>query len=609
MCARCASLWGEASQFKKKTYGFFWGKKGKERIIAAEKAKRIEKLEKLGITFGSFLRQHIGWEDVGGYKDVKEEIEDSIILPLEREDLAKIYGLKPVKGVLLFGPPGCGKTLLMRALAHQLDFFLLYIKSSDILSKWYGESEKRISELFKIARQVAPCIIFFDEIDSIGKKRYEYASSDTITSRLLSLFLYELDGISSNQNIIIVGSTNAPEVLDYALIRPGRLDKIIYVPPPDASAREEIFKIHSAGRPLSKDIDYATLAKLTERYSGADIANICEDVARLVAKESMKTGITKEITMQDFLKSIKRMRPSITFSMIERYEKFKLDYERRSLEVLNKDIKEKVMWEDVCGLEEAKKILIEAVEIPLKHFEILHKYGAKQLKGILLFGPSGCGKTMLAKAAANKLDATFVNVSGSDIFKTGYENAVNIIKESFYRAMENAPAILCMDDIDSIASSRGIADDPSLRKVVSEILIRMDGLQTLEKVVILATTNRPEAIDPSLLRPGRFDKVVYIPLPTEEVRAQIFRIHLNKIPLDPNVTLEKMSSLTKGYSGADIVYICNEAKMRLIRGELENASVKRLTLEDFNQILEKIKPSVTQEQLQKYQAFMEKYGR
>jgi SpoVK/Ycf46/Vps4 family AAA+-type ATPase len=356
MCDRCDKLLGAANPFRKITYNVFFGRKAAERLVAAKKAEQVEKLEKLGIVLGSYLKQNIGWEDVGGYDDIKEEIEDSIIMPLERKDLAKTYNLKPVKGVLMFGPPGCGKTLLMRALSNQIDFFLLYIKTSDILSKFYGDSEKKVSELFKLARTVAPCIIFFDEIDSIGKKRYENVGGDTITPRLLSLFLYEMDGIASNQDIIVVGSTNAPEALDNALIRPGRLDKIIYIPPPDTHAREEIFKIHLAGRPMAKDIDYKKLAELTERYSGADIANICEDVARSVAKEAVKTGQVREIAMEDLLKGLKRMRTSITFSMLERYDRFKLDYERRSLRALNEDAKETISWEDICGLEEAKRI-------------------------------------------------------------------------------------------------------------------------------------------------------------------------------------------------------------------------------------------------------------
>ncbi len=609
MCERCDKLLGTANPFRKVTYRVIWGRKSSERLVAAKKAEQVEKLEKLGIVLGSYLRQNVEWEDVGGYEDTKEEIEDSIILPLERKDLAKTYNLKPVKGILMFGPPGCGKTLLMRALSSHIDFYLLYIKTSDILSKFYGDSEKKVSELFKLARDVAPCIIFFDEIDSIGKKRYENVGSDTITPRLLSLFLYEMDGVASSQDIIVVGSTNVPETLDNALTRPGRLDKIIYIPPPDTHAREEIFKIHLAGRPIAKDMNYKKLAELTERFSGADIANLCEDVARLVAKESLKTGKEREIDMLDLLKALKRTKTSVTFSMLERFEKFKVDYERRSLQALNEDVKETINWEDVCGLEEAKRILIEAVETPLKHPELLHKYGVKQLKGILLFGPSGCGKTMLAKAAAHELDSAFIKVSGSDLFRSRYENAVNVIKEGFYRAMENAPAILCMDEIDSIASSRGASEDPEIRKVVSEVLVRMDGFQALEKVVVLATTNKPEAVDPSLLRPGRFDKVVYIPLPSEETRKQMFERQMKGMPVEPSVTLDLLSSLTKGYSGADIFYICNEAKMSLVRAELRDAPSKCLTLEDFSQILGKIRPSVTEEQLEKCQDFMEKYGR
>ncbi len=582
-------------------------------MLAADRAKEIEKLENLGLRLsedGLFVegKGEIGWEEVGGYEDIKREIEESIVLPLKRPDLAEVYRLRPVKGVLLFGPPGCGKTLLMRALSHRLDFPLIYIKCSDIMSKWYGESDQRVSEVFESAGQIAPCILFFDEIDSLGRKRYDL-SSDTVTPRLLSLMLYEMDGISSTNEVIVIGSTNAPEALDHALLRPGRLDKLIYVPPPDAPARAEIFKIHLAGKPLAKTIDYKKLARSTERYSGADIANVCEEVARLAAEEVMKTGKIKEITHQDILTVLKKMRASITFTTLETYDRFRLDYERRSILAPNKSTKEEIRWEDVCGLEETKIDLAEAIELPIIHPELLIKYGIKHLKGVLLFGPTGCGKTMLVRAVANKLDVTLVNISGSDLAKSRDKDASRVIKESFYRAKENPPAIVCMDEIDSVTASHRSSEVFSRRKAISEILIQMDGIGELKNVVTVATTNRPEAVDPALLRPGRFDKVIYIPLPDGRTRKQIFQAHLKNISLAPDISVEKLSSLTKGYSGADIVYICHEAKMSLIRAELGKNSKEYVTFEDFDQILKKIKPSVNERQLQKHHTFLKEYGR
>ncbi|MEM3305626.1 MAG: AAA family ATPase, partial [Saccharolobus sp.] len=305
----------------------------------------------------------ITWNDIGGYEDVKKEIREYIELPLKNKDVAIKYGLRPPKGILLFGPPGCGKTLMMRALANEAKLNFIYVNISDIMSKWYGESEARLRELFNNARKNSPCILFFDEIDTIGVKR-ESHTGDSVTPRLLSLMLSEIDGLHSDDGVIIVGSTNVPQLLDKALLRAGRFDKMIYLGPPDKAARKQILEIHCRGKPLANDVDFDKIAEMTERYSGADLANLCQEAARKVAAEAIEKGVDRKITMNDFIELIKKYKPSITLQMIEDYEKFRLDFERsvRKGEEEN-ELEEKLTLDDIGGYNEIKTELREILEL------------------------------------------------------------------------------------------------------------------------------------------------------------------------------------------------------------------------------------------------------
>ncbi|MFH1285501.1 MAG: AAA family ATPase [Candidatus Micrarchaeota archaeon] len=573
-------------------------------IIKAEKASRFSKfgLEDLSTSAGGE-----SLKSIGGYEDVKKELVEAIIWPLKRKELASAYGLKPPNGILLFGPPGCGKTMLMRALSREMDIGFYYVKCSELLSEWYGETEKNITELFAIARKNAPCVLFFDEIDSIGKERGSY-SSDDIAPRLLSLFLTELDGFKSGKNVIIVGATNVPQQLDKALIRPGRFDKIIYMQTPDKKSRAEIFKRYLKKLPLAKDINFEKLAEKTARYSGADIANVCRESAREAAREALDADAVVPVSMEHILGMLKRFKPSISLAMLDEYEQFKLDFERRGGESKKEEDKEKkVSWGDVIGLGDVKQALLEAIEIPLLHEELIEQYKVKPSKGLLLFGPPGCGKTMIVKAAANEINVTFIAISGAELLKRGYDGAVGMIREQFNRARENAPAIIFIDEVESVAPSRERHSSQLLEGVVAQLLNEMDGVKELKKVMLIGATNKPGMIDSALMRPGRFDKVMFIPPQDEEGRKGIFEKNLEGIPLG-DTNFEKLAKITEGYSGADIASICQEAKMRLVRERVKGKEKVELEQEYLEKIISRRKPSITVEQLREYLEFVKKYG-
>jgi len=533
--------------------------------------------------------EKITWDMIGGYDDVKREIREYIELPLKHRDLAKKYGLRLPKGILLFGPPGCGKSLMMRALANEAKINFIYVNVSDIMSKWYGESESRLRELFANARKNAPCILFFDEIDTIGVKR-ESHTGDSVTPRLLSLMLSEIDGLQSEEGVIIVGSTNVPHLLDKALLRAGRFDKLIYIGVPDKKSRKEIFQIHCKGKPIAEDVDFDKLAEMTERFTGADIANVCQEVARLAAVEALETGTERKITSQDFIKVIKRYKPSVTLQMLDEYEKFRMDYERkfRGPEIPEDDT-EKITLDDIGGYYQVKKELYELLEIQLKYSNLMEQMRIPPIRGILLYGPPGVGKTMMAKALAKTLNVKLIMLSGAEILYKGYEGAVNAVKEVFNRARENKPAILLLDELDAIAPRReNLKSEAS--KVVNQLLTEMDGIRSLKEVVVIGTTNRIEDIDPALKRPGRFDRIIYMPLPNKEEREDILQKYVGKEECK-EVHCDKIAEMTEGYSGADLAAIAREAKLKVLREIIKGNVNRKLTYEDLVEALKIIKPS------------------
>lgn len=511
------------------------------------------------------------FEMVGGLSDVKSDIKESMIIPLMRKDVTSRFGLEPPKGILLFGPPGCGKTMLMKALANELGVEMISVKCSDLMSKWYGESEGKVADLFKTARERSPCILFMDEIDAIAKRRDLY-SADDVSPRLLSIMLSDMDGLDKSSGVIVVATTNKPEMIDPAMMRPGRLDKIIYVPPPDYSERSDVIKVHLFGKPVAPDIDLNEIAKKTERFSGADLANLVREAATVAMKRSMMTNVPSLIAMEDFRAIMPRIKPSISLRTIEEYERMKLDFERKMHQVQRAERKVLVKWDDVGGLLDVKKALREYVELPLTKPELMEEYKLKTGRGILLFGPPGCGKTHIMRAASNELNVPIQIVNGPELVSALAGQSEAAIRDILYRARENSPSIVFFDEIDAIASKDSMKT-PEVSRAVSQFLTEMDGIKPKDRVIIVATTNRPQILDPALLRPGRFDKIFYVPPPDLKARADIFRIQLKGVPTDGEIDVDLLALGTEGYSGADIASIVDEAKLIALREQLRNEQI------------------------------------
>ena len=577
----------------------------KERMISAK--EKLKTFGKFGLQDMSLGGGESGLEDFGGYGDVKKELEDSILLPLQSKELASAYGLRPPSGILMFGPPGTGKTMLMRALAKELDFRMYYVKSSDILSQWFGESEKNISEIFSKARANAPAILFFDEIDSIGKKRTA-GGMDDVTPRVLSVLLQEMDGLkeAKAKPVIVVGATNIPNKLDFALMRPGRFDKIIYMHLPDREARKEIFKVHMRKLPVAPDIDYEKLAAKSERFSGADIKNVVTEALGIAANEAKREKKIIPINMGHLLYVLEHTKPSTTFAQLEDYDEFRTDFERslsgpEKMEVEEKVGKKEVRWEDVADLGDVKQAFREAIEIPLLHPKLFKEFKVTPIKGILMFGPPGCGKTLIARAAANELDITFLLLSGAQLMKRGYTQAMGVIKETFNRARENPPSVIFIDEIETIAPSR----EQGRVEITGQFLTEMDGIRGLKGVVIVGATNRPAMLDPAILRPGRFDKIIYVHPPDELGREELFKIHLGEFA--KGLDLGKLASFSEGFSGADIASVAQEVKMYLLKEKLGGKDAK-VNTDVVIAFLSHRRPSITHQLLMEYERFIQEYG-
>jgi transitional endoplasmic reticulum ATPase len=517
-----------------------------------------EEVEKVG--------PRITYEDIGGLSAEIKKVREMIELPMKHPELFERLGVEAPKGVLLYGPPGTGKTLLAKALASETNAHFQTLSGPEIMSKYYGESEEKLRQLFKTAEENAPSIILIDEIDSIAPKREEVTGE--VERRVVAQMLALMDGMETRGKVVVIAATNRPDSIDPALRRPGRFDREIEIGVPNRQSRLEVLQIHTRGMPLSKDVNQEKLADVTHGFVGADLAALAREAAiraiRRVLPEidlevesiPVETLNKIEVNNDDFLAALREMDPSAMREVM--------------VESPN------VHWDDIGGLADVKQQLIESVEWPLTYAKLFEYMDAKAPRGILLYGPPGTGKTMLAKAVATESQANFISIKGPEFLSKWVGESEKAVRETFRKARQAAPSVVFLDEIDSIAPSRGGASSDShvAERVISQILTELDGLESLNSVMVIAATNRPDIIDPALLRPGRFDRLIEIGLPDELARQQILKIHMAKKPLAEDIKVEELAKLTEKYSGADLGAVVNEAVMLAIREYVQNGSCK-----------------------------------
>ncbi len=523
----------------------------------------------------------ISYEDIGGLRNEVQKVREMIELPLRHPEIFERIGIEAPKGVLLFGPPGTGKTLLAKAVANETNASFYSISGPEIMSKFYGESEARLREVFKEAEQNAPSIIFIDEIDSIAPKREEV--SGDVEKRVVSQLLTLMDGLQSRGKIVVIGATNRPNALDPALRRPGRFDREIEIGIPDEQGRLEVLQIHTRGMPLT-DVDLQSIARVTHGFVGADLEALSKEAAmrslrRILPEINLEQSrIPAEIlnkikvTRSDFDDALKDVQPSAM----------------REVSIQRPSVK----WQDIGGLEQVKDELAEAIEWPLKHADLFTQADVQPPKGILLYGPPGTGKTMIAKAVATNSEANFISVKGPELLSKWVGESEKGVREIFRKARQAAPCVVFFDELDAIAPRRGGSEGDShvTERVISQMLTEMDGLEDLKGVVVIGATNRPDIIDEALLRPGRFDRILEVPVPDKEARRQILQIHAKKKPIDPSVSLDRLVEMTNGYTGADIAAFVNAAAMSAIREHVSKSKDPlRISVKHFEAAAQKVK--------------------
>ena len=533
----------------------------------------------------------VNYEDIGGLRNEINKVREMIELPLRHPEIFEKLGVEAPKGILLYGPPGTGKTLLAKAVANESSAHFISISGPEIMSKFYGESEARLREIFKEAKEKSPTIIFIDEIDSIAPKREEVTGE--VERRVVSQLLSLMDGLEGRGKVIVIAATNRPNAIDPALRRPGRYDREIEIKVPDKIGREEILAIHSREMPLDEDVDIDELASKTHGYVGADLEGLCKEGAMKTLRRLLpdmkfdEEKISSEflenvrVIMDDFNKALREITPS---AMREVY-----------IETPDVD------WEEIGGLDTIRKEIQEAVEWPLKYPDAYEKIGYAMPKGVMLHGPSGTGKTLIAKAVAKESGANFISVRGPELLSKWVGESERGIREVFRRARQASPCVIFFDELDSLAPLRGGGDGSQVsERVVSQLLTEIDGVQSLDSVLVLAATNRIDMIDPALLRAGRFDKLLYIGQPEKEAREKILKIHSKGKPLSNDVNMAKIAELTEGFSGADLASVVNTAVSSVLQNFVskynpeeakEHIKEAIVTMNDFESAVRKVKTS------------------
>jgi len=527
-------------------------------------------------TVKTIAGKQITYDDVGGLDDELKRIREMVELPLKHPELFERLGIGAPKGVLLYGPPGTGKTLIAEAVANESGATLFSVRGPEIIGQYYGQSEERLREIFKEASENTPSIIFLDEIDSIAPNRDSV--SGEVERRVVAQLLTLMDGLGDRGNVIVVAATNREDSIDPALRRPGRFDREIEIGIPGRKARSDILEVHMRGMPLTEDVSLDALSSMTQGFVGADLAALCREAAMKCVRTHMKdldldkpipNSILEDmkVSMSDFKDALGDVEPSGMREVLVEIPK--------------------VTWEDVGGLEEVRAQIDEAF-VPEEGNQSYERLGIEPAKGVLLYGPPGTGKTLIAKAVANSAGANFITVNGPEMASKWLGESERAIRQIFKRAKQMAPCIIFFDELDSIAPIRGSGDGSAWERVVAQMLTSMDGVESLNNVMVMAATNRPDMIDPALLRPGRFDKLILVGKPDADARERILSVHTRRMPLK-DVDLRRIAEMTDGYVGADLAALCREAGLTAYRQDPDSQFV---SMEHFESALGRISPSV-----------------
>lgn len=586
-------------------------------IVLITEATLIELRKKPVQGYEKAARGVTTYEDIGGLGAEIMRVREMIELPMKHPELFGHLNIEPPKGVILYGPPGTGKTLIAKAVANESGASFHYIAGPEIVGKFYGESEERLRKIFEDAAQDAPSVIFIDEIDSIAPKRENVTGE--VERRVVAQLLTLLDGMVERGQVVVIGATNRVDAIDPALRRPGRFDREIHIGVPDTKDRYEILQIHTRGMPIERDgeteeageveieVDEAALererkektnkylmylAERTQGFVGADLLALVQEAAMRCLRENLP-----DLDLENEAVPPERLEKIVVTK--KNFEDALMEAEPSALREIFVEIP-RVSWNDVGGLDEAKQSIIEAVEWPIKNPEKFIQMGIKAPRGILLYGPPGTGKTLIAQAVSRESNANFISVKGPEMFSKWLGESEKAIRETFRKARQVAPCVIFFDEIDSVASMPGMdsTDSHTSERVLNQILTEMDGLESLKDVVVIAATNRPSLLDPAILRPGRFDRLVFIGSPDRKGRLKIFGIHTKDTPLAEDVNLEALADITEGYVGADIESVCREAVMIALR---ENFNVESVEMKHFREALKKVKPTITENIAQYYE--------